>query len=238
MVAAHDDQDLLRVVYVFCAGPPDRRAELEVRLNPARPDVPSLAGQSFPASRFEREFHDLFGIIPAGHPFLRPPRPAPALAARLAPDATRRRADAADAHRRRAVPVRHGRRPRRVRDPGRPGPRRAHRTRPLPVLRRRRDHPEDEGPAVVRAPRHRTPLPGTRTPPPRSRSPNASPATARSRTPSPTAWPSRKRARSRSPRTRRGCGQCCSNSSGSTTTSPTSARCATTSATASPRPAP
>ncbi len=71
MVAAHDDQDALRVVYVFCAGPPDRRAELEVRLDPARPVVPSLAHLSFPASRFEREIHDLFGIIPDGHPFLR-----------------------------------------------------------------------------------------------------------------------------------------------------------------------
>ncbi len=71
MAAAHDD-DLLRVVYVFCAGAPDRRAELEVRLNPAHPELPSLAGLSFPASRFEREFCDLFGIFPAGHPFLRP----------------------------------------------------------------------------------------------------------------------------------------------------------------------
>jgi Ni,Fe-hydrogenase III large subunit/Ni,Fe-hydrogenase III component G len=70
-VAAHDDSRALRVVYVFCAGPPDRRAELEVRLDPAHPEVPSLAHLSFPASRFERENHDLFGIIPAGHPFLR-----------------------------------------------------------------------------------------------------------------------------------------------------------------------
>ncbi|HUY48584.1 MAG TPA: NADH-quinone oxidoreductase subunit C [Streptosporangiaceae bacterium] len=70
-VAAHDDQHTLRVVYVFCAGPPDRRAELEVRLDPAHPEVPSLAHLSFPASRFEREFCDLFGIVPAGHPFLR-----------------------------------------------------------------------------------------------------------------------------------------------------------------------
>ncbi len=70
-VAAHDDGDQLRVVYVFCSGPPDRRAELEVLLDPAHPVVPSLAGLSFPASRFEREFHDLFGIIPDGHPFLR-----------------------------------------------------------------------------------------------------------------------------------------------------------------------
>ena len=71
-VAAHDDERTLRVVYVFCAGPPDRRAELEVRLDPARPQVPSLAHLSFPASRFEREIHDLFGIVPQGHPFLRP----------------------------------------------------------------------------------------------------------------------------------------------------------------------
>jgi len=70
-VAAHDDEDALRVVYVFCAGPPDRRAELEVRLDHARPVVPSLAGLSFPASRFEREVRDLFGIIPEGHPFPR-----------------------------------------------------------------------------------------------------------------------------------------------------------------------
>ena len=70
-VAAHDDRRSLRVVYVFCAGPPDRRTELEVRLDPARPEVPSLAHLSFPASRFEREMCDLFGIIPAGHPFLR-----------------------------------------------------------------------------------------------------------------------------------------------------------------------
>lgn len=70
-VAAHDDGNALRVVYVFCSGPPDTRTELEVRLDPARPVVPSLARLSFPASRFEREFHDLFGIIPDGHPFLR-----------------------------------------------------------------------------------------------------------------------------------------------------------------------
>jgi len=71
-VAAHDDDRALRVVYVFCAGPPDRRTELELLLDPARPEVPSLSHLSFPASRFEREIHDLFGIIPEGHPFLRP----------------------------------------------------------------------------------------------------------------------------------------------------------------------
>ena len=72
LVAGHDDGHALRAVYTFCAGPPDRRAELQVRLDPDRPTVPSLAAWSFPASRFEREMADLFGITPSGHPFLRP----------------------------------------------------------------------------------------------------------------------------------------------------------------------
>jgi Ni,Fe-hydrogenase III large subunit/Ni,Fe-hydrogenase III component G len=71
-VAAHDDTSALRVVYVFVAGPPDRRVELQLRLDPTRPSVPSLGELSFPASRFEREMHDLFGIVPSEHPFLRP----------------------------------------------------------------------------------------------------------------------------------------------------------------------
>jgi Ni,Fe-hydrogenase III large subunit/Ni,Fe-hydrogenase III component G len=74
LVAAHDDGPAmpggpaLRVVYLFTAGPPDSRIELHVRLDPQRPEVPSLAGLSFPAGRFEREMHDLFGITPLGHP--------------------------------------------------------------------------------------------------------------------------------------------------------------------------
>ena len=71
-VVGHDDGSALRVVYVFVAGPPDRRVELQLRLDPDRPSVPSLGHLSFPASRFEREMHDLFGIVPVGHPFLRP----------------------------------------------------------------------------------------------------------------------------------------------------------------------
>lgn len=72
MVAAHDDGHTLRAVYLFTAGAPDRRVELQVPLDPSHPAVPSLAGLSFSASRFEREMHDLFGVEPTGHPFLRP----------------------------------------------------------------------------------------------------------------------------------------------------------------------
>lgn len=72
LIAGHDDVDTLRVVYVFVKGPPDERLELVVRLDPVNPRVPTLSDLSFPASRFEREMHDTFGIIPEGHAFLRP----------------------------------------------------------------------------------------------------------------------------------------------------------------------
>ncbi len=67
-VAAHDDGSGMRVVYVLCAADPDRREELSVPVDAQDPVVPSLASQSFPASRFEREMRDLFGIEPLGHP--------------------------------------------------------------------------------------------------------------------------------------------------------------------------
>jgi len=70
-VVAHDDRDALRVVYVFTARH-DARTELVVRLDPTNPSVPTLSDVSFPASRFEREMHDMFGVVPVGHPFLRP----------------------------------------------------------------------------------------------------------------------------------------------------------------------
>ena len=71
LVAAHDDGDTLRVVYLFLAGAPDRRVELEVTVPAEDPQLPSLASLSFPASRFEREMHDLYGIVPVNHPLPR-----------------------------------------------------------------------------------------------------------------------------------------------------------------------
>ena len=68
LVAAHDDGGPLRVVYLFLAGRPDRRFEVECVLPPEDPTVPSLAYLSFPASRFEREIADLYGIRSVGHP--------------------------------------------------------------------------------------------------------------------------------------------------------------------------
>ncbi|MFI6344156.1 NADH-quinone oxidoreductase subunit C [Streptomyces sp. NPDC050560] len=71
LVAAHHDATGIRVVHLFVAGPPDTRVELQVRLDPERPELPTLAQLSFPAGRFEREMRDLFGIVPVGHPLPR-----------------------------------------------------------------------------------------------------------------------------------------------------------------------
>ncbi len=68
LVAAHDDGDTLRVVYLFLAGRPDRRVELECTVPVDDPALPSLAPVSFVASRFEREMMDLYGIRPVDHP--------------------------------------------------------------------------------------------------------------------------------------------------------------------------
>ena len=68
LVAAHDDGDSLRVVYLLLAGRPDSRVELTLTTPAASSSVPSLAHLSFPAGRFEREMMDLYGIVPLGHP--------------------------------------------------------------------------------------------------------------------------------------------------------------------------
>ncbi len=71
LVAAHDHDSTFRVVYLFLAGWPDRRVELECIVAKDDPAVRSLAYLSFAASRFEREMADLYGIRLVGHPKLR-----------------------------------------------------------------------------------------------------------------------------------------------------------------------
>lgn len=68
LVAAHDDGDALRVVYLFLAGRPERRTEVEIVVGKDDPQLLSLARLSFPAGRFEREMADLYGLRPVGHP--------------------------------------------------------------------------------------------------------------------------------------------------------------------------
>lgn len=68
LMAAHDDGGAFRVVYLFLAGWPDRRVELECVVPKDNPEIRSLAYLSFVAGRFEREIADLYGIRPVGHP--------------------------------------------------------------------------------------------------------------------------------------------------------------------------
>jgi Ni,Fe-hydrogenase III large subunit/Ni,Fe-hydrogenase III component G len=69
LVSGHDDGDAgLRVVYVFVASSGEPTIELHLRTGREAPSVPTLATLSYPASRFERELQDLFGIVPVDHP--------------------------------------------------------------------------------------------------------------------------------------------------------------------------
>ncbi|NYI41483.1 hydrogenase large subunit [Demequina lutea] len=70
LVAAHEDSDAFRVVYLL-TGSGNRRVELALRTSLDAPTVPSLARLSFPAGRFERVMRDLYGIVPIDHPLPR-----------------------------------------------------------------------------------------------------------------------------------------------------------------------
>ena len=67
LLAAHEDDDRMRVVASFLR-PVGQRAELTVEVPLDDPWIPTLAQDSFPAGRFEREIRDLYGIRPEGHP--------------------------------------------------------------------------------------------------------------------------------------------------------------------------
>ena len=71
LVAAHQDDDRDRIVYLFVAAGPDRRVELVLSVDSETRSFPSLASMSFPAGRFEREIRDLYGLSPRDHPLPR-----------------------------------------------------------------------------------------------------------------------------------------------------------------------
>jgi Ni,Fe-hydrogenase III large subunit/Ni,Fe-hydrogenase III component G len=60
------------VHYLFAHAGADWFEHAIVPVSASNPELPSLASVRYPASRFEREIHDLFGIVFAGHPDPRP----------------------------------------------------------------------------------------------------------------------------------------------------------------------
>jgi len=68
LVAGHEDDEGFRVVYTLTAAHPRRIVELVVLVPRDDPWIPTLAGVSYQAGRFEREVRDLYGIRPDGHP--------------------------------------------------------------------------------------------------------------------------------------------------------------------------
>ena len=71
LVAAHEDaagpEPIFRIVHVLL-GSAGERVEVVVEIPRADAWLPTLAGISYPAGRFEREMRDLYGIVPRGHP--------------------------------------------------------------------------------------------------------------------------------------------------------------------------
>jgi Ni,Fe-hydrogenase III large subunit/Ni,Fe-hydrogenase III component G len=75
LMAADDrraDAGCFRIHYLFDHKRDDWFVHVSADIAPDKPSLESLAQQSYPASRFEREIRDLFGITPAGHPDPRP----------------------------------------------------------------------------------------------------------------------------------------------------------------------
>lgn len=71
LMAADDRRSVsgaLFVHYLFAHRTENWFIHASVRLDGARPELASLASVHYPASRFEREIRDLFGIAVAGHP--------------------------------------------------------------------------------------------------------------------------------------------------------------------------
>ena len=72
LVAAHEDGATgpgarFRIVHVLL-GSAGERVEVVVEIPADDAWLPTLAGVSYPAGRFERELRDLFGIVPRDHP--------------------------------------------------------------------------------------------------------------------------------------------------------------------------
>jgi Ni,Fe-hydrogenase III large subunit/Ni,Fe-hydrogenase III component G len=61
-----------QIVYLFAHAGDNWFAQMETEIPEDDPRFTSIATTCYPASLYEREIHDLFGILPEGHPDLRP----------------------------------------------------------------------------------------------------------------------------------------------------------------------
>lgn len=68
---ARSDGGAFTLRYLFALGSAAELVVASVTIPAADPTFPSLATRWYLASRFEREIHDLFGLVPTGHPDLR-----------------------------------------------------------------------------------------------------------------------------------------------------------------------
>ncbi len=66
------DLGCFQIFYLFSHPRENWFAQMSIEVPQDDPHFPSLATACYPASRHEREIHDLFGIEPDGHPDLRP----------------------------------------------------------------------------------------------------------------------------------------------------------------------
>ena len=67
LVAAHEEVSSFRIVHVFL-GDAGERVEVVVAVPRDDAWLPTLARISYQAGRFEREMHDLYGIVSRDHP--------------------------------------------------------------------------------------------------------------------------------------------------------------------------
>ncbi|MEI6666627.1 MAG: NADH-quinone oxidoreductase subunit C [Acidobacteriota bacterium] len=75
LMAAEDRRGVdgaFRVHYVFAHHRENWFVHVSALVDGERPEIPSSAMSCYPASRFEREIRDLFGIVPLNHPDPRP----------------------------------------------------------------------------------------------------------------------------------------------------------------------
>ena len=101
LVAAHDEDQLLRVVYLFLAGAPDRRVELHVHVDPDDPRLRRWPNSPFPPAASNARWPTCSASSPSGTP-----PPAGSSATPTGPKTGTRCAATPDRHRTSTTPAR------------------------------------------------------------------------------------------------------------------------------------